>query len=190
VQIKLLFHFFHRVFHSDAVFWIYLIDQPRDAVVFILRGSCSQTLALVADHWYGLALIQSVRSVLGFAFVANSIFTTKDTKSFFDQTLRSVRDYFIVLDKFLGAASHRTLYFESVQLFLHRPSWTFTRKLFGASLRRTFCFVLKMLLYTLVTEQEIALFAHYGLVRKTFTTLTCELFIAYRCFKLIVINLE
>ena len=98
MQIELLFHFLHGVFHGDTVFRIYLIDQPRDAVVFILRGSCRQTLAFVADHWYGLALIQCVRSVLGFAFVANSIFATKYTKSFFDQTLRSVRDYFIVLD--------------------------------------------------------------------------------------------
>ena len=132
VREKLFLHFLHSVFNCDAVPRINLLNKPRNAIMQGPRCSCRLFLTLVADNRYSLTLVLCVRPVLGFALVSDAVFTTKDTRNFFDETSRSVTYNVIVVDDFKRTAFHRAFNFCLIQLFSQVAHKFFSFKLGSA----------------------------------------------------------
>ena len=68
-------------------------------------------------------------TVLRFAFVANTVAATKDTRDFFNVAMCSMTDDVIVLYCLDIAGVHGALYFDFVQLILEGINWSLTSKL-------------------------------------------------------------
>ncbi len=102
---------------------------------------------------YRLALIKCVGTVLRFAFVADTVAATKDTRSFFNVAMCSMIHDVIVLYCFENAAVHGALYFDFFQSFLKEVYGRLTLKLVPVILSIwADLTILKILIYARMAE--------------------------------------
>ena len=135
-------------------------------------GSRSLSLTLVADDRDSCALLLSVRSVLGFAFVSDAIFATKDTKYLFDQTICPVRDQVIIIDELHGAAIHGALNLHRLKFFQGVFVRHFSYELLLAVFIQTNSFLLQVFCDAAFAVKLTAWFTNYRLVGDTVATFT------------------
>ena len=112
--VEFLLNFLQGGLHADPVSGVHQFDQSRDALV---RGPPTPRSSFEtgnAVNGYCLALLECVGTVLRFAFVANTVAATKDTRDFFNVAMCSMTDDVIVLYCLDIAGVHGALYFDFV----------------------------------------------------------------------------